>query len=567
MKSFRHAPRAAFPAGFALLVALAGCTADVTRGSPGGTGSSPGAGATPGVGGSSAGGSGDAAGSGGSAASGGATTMGGGAGSGTGGADATGGASGSGPATAMQPAFTRLTQAEYTATIGAAFGVDTELSLIPVDGRIGPFTSNIGVTPDPVHPYLLAGEDLAAHLVPAELPACGGSEVATCLETSYRAPLERLFRRPLGDAELTAWGAMITELEAAGATAEGATRSMLSAALLSPDFVFRPSPVAGDAPRARRLAEHLAYALWDAPPDAALAAVATGPVTELGARLRAEVARLGADPRAAPVMARFLGQWLDVDTDLKLDDAAFGSSPSYLELLAAVKDALSNDASVKSLIAGDRGFVHEGNLDAYELSSVPGGGAVGQVTWPADSPRRGLLAEELFADANRHPDAGRRPIFRGKLVRTALLCDDIPPPSADLLALAAEVGDRTTDQRCRGCHVLMDPIGVAFAPLDPDFSGTPTPAEVVEHAEVAGTYATLPALLTAVANSRAFADCFARHFLAFFLEQKLADVDPGFVSELGDTVAAGGSLRDVIEQAVVSLEARSRTATPWCEGP
>jgi hypothetical protein len=493
-----------------------------------------------------------------------------GAGAGTGGASATGGvggSAGSGPQTAMQPAFTRLTQAEYRATIEAAFGVDPDLSLIPVDGRVGPFTSNIGVTPDPVHPYLLAGEDLAARIVPAALPECGGSSVATCLQQNYRAPLERLFRRTLADAELTAWGAMITELTAAGATAEAATRSMLSAAFLSPDFVFRTSPVAGDAPRGRRLAEHLAYALWDAPPDAALTAAGTGPATELGARLRAEVARLGSNARATPVMARFVAQWLDVDTDLKLTDAGFSTSPSYLELVAAVEDALANDVPVKSLIAGDRGFVHEDNLDVYGLASVPGGGAVGAVTWPADSPRRGLLGEELFADSSRHPDAGRRPIFRGKLVRTALLCDDIPPPSADLLALAGEVSDRTTDSRCRGCHMMMDPIGVAFAPLDDDFSGTPQPAELVEHAELAGTYASLPALLTAVAGSRAFADCFARQFLAFFLEAESADVDAGFVTELGDTVAAGGSLRDVLEQAVVSLEARSRAAVPWCEGP
>jgi hypothetical protein len=123
------------------------------------------------------------------------------------------------------------------------------------------------------------------------------------------------------------------------------------------------------------------------------------------------------------------------------------------------------------------------------------------------------------------------------------------------------------DQRCRGCHVLLDPIGVAFAGLDSDFSGTPEPAQVFEHAELEGSYADLPALLTAVAGSRAFANCFGRHFLAFFLEQPMESVDEGFATELGDTVVAGGSLRDVVEQTIVSLEARSRAAVPWCEGP
>jgi hypothetical protein len=47
----------------------------------------------------------------------------------------------------------------------------------------------------------------------------------------------------------------------------------------------------------------------------------------------------------------------------------------------------------------------------------------------------------------------------------------------------------------------------------------------------------------------------------------MASIDAGFATELGDTVVAGGSLRDVLEQTIVSLEARSRNAVPWCEGP
>jgi hypothetical protein len=189
------------------------------------------------------------------------------------------------------------------------------------------------------------------------------------------------------------------------------------------------------------------------------------------------------------------------------------------------------------------------------------------VTWPADSVRRGVLGQELFADSTRHPDPGRRPIFRGKLVRTSLLCDSIPAPTADLLELDDEVGDRTVDARCAGCHVMMDPIGRAFATLDADFEGAPEAAEIVDHAELTGTYATLAELLDAVAGSRAFAECFARNWLAFFLEQPLEDIEPSWISEVADEVAGGGSLASVIERSIVALEARSQAHTPWCEGP
>jgi hypothetical protein len=520
-----------------------------------------------GRGGSAGKGSGGKSGKGGTGATSGAGATGGDGSGGSSAGAATGGSAGSStPAGEARPGYSRLTRAEYRATLEEAFGVDADVSLVPVDGRIGPFTSNASVSPDPVHPYLLAGEDLAAAIVPAELPACSASDVAACVRDSYRAPFERLFRRTLTDAELERFSTLVSDLRTAGVTAENATRALVSAALLSPDFLFRATPLTGAEARARALVEHLSYALWDAPPDAALREVTLRPASELGALLGTEALRLARDSRAVPNLARFVAQWLHVDTDLRLADAAFGSSPLYLELTALVEHALANDVSVVSLVSAPRGFVHEDNFDAYELASAPSADAVSLVTWPTDSVRRGVLAQELFADSTRHPDPGRRPIFRGKLVRTSLLCDSIPAPSADLLELDDEVGDRTVDERCSGCHVMMDPIGRAFAPLDADFDGTPEPAEIVEHPEVGGSYASLPELLDAVAGSRAFAECFARHWLAFFLEQPLDEVDRAFVVELADEIAAGASLGDVVERSIVTLATRTETLVPWCEG-
>jgi hypothetical protein len=545
----------------AAALALSACTATIDGPAEAGAGGR--------AGGSGGKGSAGKAATGGSNASGGSGAS---SGEGSGGTSAgtgpgTGGTAGSdGPPSEARTGFSRLTRAEYRATIEQAFGLDPDVSLIPVDGRVGPFTSNTTVAPDPVHPYLLAGEDLAADIVPAELPACTESDVLACLGEDYRAPLERLFRRPVTDAELETWATLVTDLRTAGVSAENATRALVSAALLSPDFLFRATPAAGDDARVRALVEHLSFALWDAPPDAALLEVAARPATELSALLGVEAARLAADSRAVPILARFVAQWLHVDTDLRLADAAFARSPLYLELVALVEHALANDVSVVALVSAPQGFVHRDNLDAYELESAAGSDTVSLVTWADDSPRRGVLAQELFADSTRHPDPGRRPIFRGKLVRTSLLCDSIPAPSADLLELDDEVGDRTTDERCAGCHVMMDPIGRAFAPLDADFEETPEPAEVVDHAEVGGTYASLPELLEAVAGSRAFAECFARHWLAFFLEQPLDEVDRTFIGELADEITAGASLGDVVERSIVTLATRSEELVPWCEG-
>jgi hypothetical protein len=495
------------------------------------------------------------------AASSGASAAGAGAGTGTGGAG--------GSVTAPLPGelntpYTRLTRAEYQATIKAAFGVDAPVSGIPNDEHLGPFTANVA-SPDPAQQFLLASEDLAAALVPAKFPACTGTTAASCIETNYRAALERLYRRPLSAAELASLTGVVTSAEGSGISSQDATRLMLVSTLLSPSFMFRASPISGDGVRARRLVEHISYALWDEPPDTALAATGKVSPTELGARLKEQAIRLGTDAKAVPVLARFLAQWLGVDLDAKLTDPnlELQKSPLYAELVALTKSALTTGKTVKSFVNGNDGFIQKDAFASYGMQPAAASSDVVQVTWGA-SPRRGLLGQELFMDATRNPIAERRQIYRGHVVRSNLLCQAIPSPPPSAVDLADSVPDRTRDARCTGCHSLMDPIGLAFAPFDLDNTfGAPAPV-VNGEGEVSGTFASLPALLDAIANSNAYADCFSRNLLAFFLEQNPESVDAAAIADLAPVVKSGGSLADVVVQAVVSLEKRSQSTTPWC---
>ena len=506
------------------------------------------------------------------------STQGGASGSGTGGtsgASGTGGsagvgASGAGGTAPTDPTlylpFARLTRAEYRATLSSALGIEPDLTEIPEDGRIGRFTSNVGVFPDPVQPYLFSAEALTTELIPNRLPACGGATSTACLESSYRAPLERLYRRPLLGDEMTTLASIISGLEANGASATEATRAALVTALINSDFLFRSIPVAGDPARSRRLAEQLSYTLLDAPPDADLTgAISNATPAELWLRLREQASRLSTDARAVPVLARFLAQWLRVDLDDRLAHDDYAGSPLYAELLAFAENALRENVPVTSFVNGRTGFVQQGHAAAYGLLSLPSGENVVQVTWPDASPRRGLISQEAIADASRHPDPTRRPIFRGLMVRNSLLCETIAPPPADAVDLLDEVEDRLVDSRCAGCHVLMEPIGRAFAALD--IGGTPSEAVIEDHPELSGTYASLPALLDAIAGSQTFANCFARNLLGFFLEQVPEQVNVVSVSEVAAVVKAGGGFGDILAQTVVSLEAHSQAAVPWCSGP
>jgi hypothetical protein len=105
-----------------------------------------------------------------------------------------------------------------------------------------------------------------------------------------------------------------------------------------------------------------------------------------------------------------------------------------------------------------------------------------------------------------------------------------------------------------------------FAAYDPDFEGPAEPAEILSHEELQGTYADAGELLVAISESRAFAECFSRHWLSFFLEQPMDSADDAFVALLADAVQAGAGLTTLVETTASEIYARSETLVPWCEG-
>src|SRR5262249_21379395 len=97
--------------------------------------------------------------------------------------------------------------------------------------------------------------------------------------------------------------------------------------------------------------------------------------------------------------------------------------------------------------------------------------------YPAGGPRdRGILAHGSVLNGYARPDISS-PTQRGHLIRSRVLCQDVPPPPANLDtklhdATAATPTTRAlyeqhgTQTQCAGCHKLMDPIGFGFENYD-----------------------------------------------------------------------------------------------------
>jgi mono/diheme cytochrome c family protein len=331
-------------------------------------------------------------------------------------------------------------------------------------------------------------------------------------EPPVPAPLRRLLdrhaavadpedraRRILGDFATRAWRRPVAEDETArllelfrlarghGESFDSGLKLGLTAALVSPHFLFRgelqPEP---DNPAKvyplddYALASRLSYFLWSAPPD--------DPLLDLAARgalrddLDGQIRRMLASPKARALVDNFGGQWLQLRNlpGLQPDRERF---PSYdAHLMAAMlretelffEHLLREDRSVIDFLEADYTFVNERLARHYGLEGVAGD-RFRRISL-AGTPRRGVLTHGSVLTLTSNPTR-TSPVKRGLWVLENLLNTHPPPPPPDVPTLEQEgavltgtlreqMARHSTDPNCASCHVRMDPIGFGLENFD-----------------------------------------------------------------------------------------------------
>jgi hypothetical protein len=251
--------------------------------------------------------------------------------------------------------------------------------------------------------------------------------------------------------------------------------AVITAMLQSPSFLYRSEIGAKNATGSTitltpyEVASSLSYLLTGSVPDEALLkaaeAVPSGNREALKAMVEDQANRLlapsGADPLPAAAQAalmNFMSGWLGLDrlyTNVK-DDSVF----------------MLTDAMRADMASETKKFI----LDIWGAQA---GNTVGDLFSANNSGGRasGILAQSSiligYARAN-----GSSPTQRGHLVRSRILCQDVPPPAGIDTKFTPNANLKTTreqylqghaapdHQPCYGCHKLMDPIGVAFEHYD-----------------------------------------------------------------------------------------------------
>lgn len=418
-----------------------------------------------------------------------------------------GGAGSVGPAVDGGPiALRRLTTEQYSRSIHDVLGehITVPSRIDPDDRRSGLLavgSSFAGVTPSGFEKYEAAAAAVAeqaldanhrGELVPCE-PASASSSDDGCARQFIEQVGRRLFRRSLSQVEIDA------RIDVARNAAEvlgdfyRGLELALSSLLVSPDFLFRVErgePDPSDSTRLRltgtSVASRLSFFLWDTTPDDELLdAAESGDLLDHDV-LAAQVDRLVASPRAEVSLRALFSDVYDFkqfDDGLVRKDAAI--FPAYTQTIAedakeqtlrTIVDHLTGGGDYRDLFTTRKSFLTRTLGQLYRVPVVAANGWEAH-TFDENSPRAGLLSHVSIMALYSHPGRSSATL-RGKFVREVLLCQDVPVPPAnvdftideDTLAqlrtarerLEAHVGN----DACAGCHVLMDPIGLAFENFD-----------------------------------------------------------------------------------------------------
>lgn len=402
----------------------------------------------------------------------------------------------------------RLSEQQYRQSVADIFGPD-----IRIIGRFEPDNRREGllavgaawvsVTPAGFEQYDALARGIAAQVVD---PAHRASTVPCTPQSSTAADEQctarfigkygrQIFRRPLTREEVESRVRLAAEVTAALGDYYAGLEYALASLLASPNFLFRAEtalPIAHDTTAhdttrslgAYSRASRLSYFLWNTTPDEELLAAAANGDLNDAAALEQQVDRMLASPRLNEGTRAFFSDLLrfdDID-ELSKDPAIYPLFSVKLmhdareQTLRVVTDHLvARNGDFRELFTTRRSFMTRtlGMLYGVPVTSRDGWEPY---QFPADSPRAGLLVHASLAALHAHPGRSS-PTLRGKFVRETFLCQNVPPPPANvdftmdaadaqLMTARERLGRHNEDPVCAGCHKLTDPIGLGLEQLD-----------------------------------------------------------------------------------------------------
>lgn len=301
---------------------------------------------------------------------------------------------------------------------------------------------------------------------------------------------QRAYRRPLNESDRNSIVALYQKRIADHATPRRAALDTLKMILCSPSFLYLSEITAEDEHKLHPfdLASRLSYAIWTAPPDDELFALAASGQLKESGQLKKQVDRLLNDPRSSQFVDGFLNSWLNLRSLGDLPPPRKSAWEYYAQNLPEsmkqeahlfFRHLLDENKPVSEFLDADYAFVDKKLASLYELparETLRLADGFQRVNLSEDNQRGGLLgmAGVLTVSAD---GVGTSPVTRGVWVLENLLGTPPPPPPDEVPEIESDTSGATTireklakhssDKSCSVCHRKIDPLGQALESYDP----------------------------------------------------------------------------------------------------
>lgn len=317
----------------------------------------------------------------------------------------------------------------------------------------------------------------------------GGFQQDQALEQLF-AFAKRAYRRPLNETDRTRIETLYQKRVSEQATPRQAALDTLKMLLCSPSFLYLSeiTPEEESELQPYDLASRLSYALWAAPPDDELFALAASGRLSDSNVFNQQIQRLLGDPRSEEFVNGFLDSWLNLRDIGDLPPPRQAAWEYYAQNLPdSMKQEvrlfflhlLDENLSVADFLSADYTFIDKKLAQLYglpEKDTMRLSDNFQRVSLAKNQQRGGLLgmAGVLTVSAN---GVDTSPVTRGVWVLENLLGTPPPPPPDVVPSIESDVTGATTireklakhsaDKTCSVCHRNIDPHGYALESFDP----------------------------------------------------------------------------------------------------
>ncbi len=482
------------------------------------------------------------------------------------------------------PDMRRLTDEQYVNAITDIFGphIKAESHADPLsrtEGLLAVGARTARITPSGFDRYYAQARTISQRVVSPENRAsmfpCEPKDASaaddSCARQYYANVGRLLYRRPLTQAEIqTPMDAASEATKVSGDFYRGIAVGLASM-LTTTKFLFiidstEPEP---DEPGDVRLtsyakASRLSFLLWNTTPDEALLTAADRGELHTKEGLKRQVNRMTASHRLDKGVRAFFEDFLRFDQyeTLEKDSIIYPAFTIQVaedakeQVLRTIIDHLIlRNQDYRSLFTTRQTFITGALARIYRVPTKrPADGAWVPFEFPEDDPRVGILTQIGFSALASHPGRSS-PTLRGKAIREAVLCQQVPDPPGDVdfslfedpnspnKTARERLTAHSTEPACAGCHKITDPIGLALENLDGigQLRTTENGAVIDASGDLDGTpFTDAAGLGSAVSTNPATTSCVTNRLVSYALGRSIGFTDREFLNFLEQGFADDG---------------------------